>query len=107
MLSSKYLLSGHVLVQPGEGLIDSLLDSLLIAGFELLLELLLLEGVAHGEAVVLKTVLGLNLGLVGLIFFLVPYKECQLFAKKKKSSQGKRDLKFSNGENLVICVSYI
>merc|ERR1719191_1437618 len=61
------LLGKLVLVKPVQALLDRLLDLLLVAVFELILELLLLEGVAHGEAVVLQAILGLDLCLVGLV----------------------------------------
>mmetsp|Transcript_15414 Transcript_15414/g.36333 ORF Transcript_15414/g.36333 Transcript_15414/m.36333 type:complete len:248 (+) Transcript_15414:135-878(+) len=62
------LLSELVLVQPVQGLLHGALDLLLVAALELVLQLLLVQGVAHGEAVVLKAVLRLDLQLVGLVF---------------------------------------
>merc|ERR1719329_2086261 len=45
-----------------------LLDVLLVAILKLVLEFLLLQRVAHGEAVILQAVLGLDFALVGLVF---------------------------------------
>merc|ERR1719396_336801 len=61
------LLGQLILVQPIEGLLDCSFDLLLVPCLELLLELLLLQSVAHGEAVILQAILGLNLGPVGLV----------------------------------------
>mmetsp|Transcript_67140 Transcript_67140/g.190417 ORF Transcript_67140/g.190417 Transcript_67140/m.190417 type:complete len:272 (-) Transcript_67140:232-1047(-) len=61
------LLGQLVLVEPVEGVLHGLLDLLLVPTLELLLELLLVQGVAHREAVVLEAVLCLDLLLVGLV----------------------------------------
>merc|ERR1719261_2445650 len=61
------LLSKLVLVQPVQGLLHSRLDLLLVTSLELVSQLFLCEGVAHGKAVVLQTVLGLDLATVLLI----------------------------------------
>merc|ERR1712046_370711 len=62
------LLSQLILVKPIKSVLDSLLNVVLVTSLELVLELLLLQCVAHGEAVILETVLGFDFGLVGLIF---------------------------------------
>mmetsp|Transcript_6921 Transcript_6921/g.9599 ORF Transcript_6921/g.9599 Transcript_6921/m.9599 type:complete len:184 (+) Transcript_6921:89-640(+) len=62
------LLSQLVLVEPIQCLLNGLFNLVLVTSLELVLQLLFCQGVAHGEAVVLQAVLGLNLGLVRLIF---------------------------------------
>merc|ERR1719506_3219569 len=62
------LLCKLILVQPVESLLHGLLDFVLIVALELVLQLLLLQGVAHREAVVLQAILCLNLGLCLLVF---------------------------------------
>merc|ERR1719263_2349537 len=62
------LLSQLVLVQPVKGFLDCLLNLVFVICLKFVLQLLLLQSVAHGEAVVLKTILGLNLRLVGIVF---------------------------------------
>mmetsp|Transcript_49221 Transcript_49221/g.88481 ORF Transcript_49221/g.88481 Transcript_49221/m.88481 type:complete len:258 (+) Transcript_49221:138-911(+) len=62
------LLGQLVLVQPVQCLLHCRLNLLLVSALKLVLELLLVQGVAHGEAVVLQTVLGLDLLLVRFIF---------------------------------------
>merc|ERR1719253_1483900 len=61
------LLSKLVLVQPIKSFLHGLLNLVLVVAFELVLQLLFLEGVAHCKAIVLKTVFGLDLRLVLLI----------------------------------------
>merc|ERR1712048_933340 len=61
------LLGELILVEPIEGVLDGLLNLVLVITLELVLQLLLLESVAHGEAVVLKAIFGFNLCLVLLI----------------------------------------
>merc|ERR1719265_1352194 len=61
------LLGKLVLVQPVQSLLHGSLDLLLVTSLELVGKLLLCEGVAHGEAVVLETVFGLDLATVLLI----------------------------------------
>merc|ERR550525_1510458 len=61
------LLSQLVLVQPVQSLLHCRLDLLLVATLELVLELLLVQGVAHGEAIVLQAILGLDLLFVLLV----------------------------------------
>merc|ERR1711939_145919 len=69
LLCLEFILLGQlVLVQPVQSLLHGLLDLVLVITLELLLQLLLLQGVAHGEAVVLQAILGLELGPVLLIF---------------------------------------
>merc|ERR1719231_1187460 len=65
------LLRHLVLVEPVKGILHRLLDLLLVARFELVLQLLLLERVAHGEAIILQAILGLDLRLVLLVLILV------------------------------------
>merc|ERR1719223_517828 len=63
------ILLGHlVLVQPVEGLLHSLLDFVFVVTLKLVHQLLLLQGVTHGEAVVLQAVLCFNLSLCFLVF---------------------------------------
>merc|ERR1719253_1412715 len=66
------LFSKLVLVQPIQGFLNCRLDLV----FVITLELLLLQSVAHCEAVVLKTVLSLNLALV--LFILITILLCLL-----------------------------
>merc|ERR1739844_259474 len=61
------LLSQLVFVEPVERLLDCSLDLLFVPSLELLLELLLLQCVAHGEAIVLQAVFGFDLRSVGLV----------------------------------------
>ena len=61
------LLRELILVQPVQCLLHCGFDLLLVSRLELVLQLLLVEGVAHREAVVLQAVLGLDLLLVLLI----------------------------------------
>merc|ERR1719382_963231 len=63
------LLGQLIFVQPVQCLLDCSLDLLFVPCLELLLKLLLLQSVAHGEAIVLQAVLRFDLGLVGLVFF--------------------------------------
>merc|ERR1719161_3336688 len=63
-------LSKLVFVEPVKRLLNSLLDLVLVIPFKLVFELLLLKGVAHCEAVVLESVLGFNLLLVGFVLCL-------------------------------------
>jgi len=65
------LLSHLVVVQPLEGLVDGLVGGLGVGRFDLVLDVGVVEGVLHGEAVVLETVLGLDLLLDGFIISLV------------------------------------
>merc|ERR1719453_2531508 len=65
------LLSQLVLVQPVEAFLDCLLNLVFVICLKFVLQLLLLQRVAHGEAIVLKTILGFNLRLVGFIFSAV------------------------------------
>merc|ERR1719453_1032583 len=62
------LLSQLVLVEPVQGFLDCLLNLVFVICLKFILQLLLLQSVAHGETVVLKTILGFNFLLVGLIF---------------------------------------
>merc|ERR1712028_162398 len=62
------LLCKLIFVEPVKGILDSLLDGVLVTALELFLQLLLLQSVAHGETVVFQTVFRLNLALVLLIF---------------------------------------
>merc|ERR1719387_1131608 len=64
------LLCKLVLVKPIKCLLHGLLDLVLVITLKFVLELLLLECVAHGEAVVLKAILGLNLCLIRFVFRL-------------------------------------
>merc|ERR1712137_212227 len=61
------LLSQLVLVKPIEGLLDCLLNLLLVIALKLILKLFLRKRIAQAEAVVLKTILGLDLELGRLI----------------------------------------
>eukprot|EP00438_Fugacium_kawagutii_P036330 Skav220742 [mRNA] locus=scaffold2753:402066:402800:+ [translate_table: standard] len=61
------LLSKLILVQPVQCLLHCGFDLLLVTRLELVLQLLLIQGVAHSEAVVLQAVLGFDLLLVLLI----------------------------------------
>merc|ERR1740121_3021970 len=61
------LLCELVLVEPIQGLLHHRLDLLLVSVLELFLQLLLLERVSHGEAVVLQAILGLDLRAVRLV----------------------------------------
>merc|ERR1719253_128449 len=56
-----------VLVQPVKGILHRLLDLLLVTIFEFLFELLLVQRVTHGEAVVLQAILRLDFRPVHLI----------------------------------------
>eukprot|EP00438_Fugacium_kawagutii_P026006 Skav207367 [mRNA] locus=scaffold3618:26202:26651:+ [translate_table: standard] len=68
LLGLKLILLGKlILVQPVQRLLHSRLDLLLVARLKLVLQLFLIEGVAHSEAVFLQAVLGLDLLLVLLI----------------------------------------
>merc|ERR1712113_1261682 len=70
LLPLELLLLGQlILVQPVEGLLDCSFDLLFVPILELLLELLLLQSVAHGETIILQAILRLNLGPVGLVLF--------------------------------------
>merc|ERR1719221_1696118 len=55
------LLRQLVLVEPVQAILHGLLDLLLVAILELILELLLVQGVAHREAIILKAILCLDL----------------------------------------------
>mmetsp|Transcript_42979 Transcript_42979/g.124244 ORF Transcript_42979/g.124244 Transcript_42979/m.124244 type:complete len:284 (+) Transcript_42979:50-901(+) len=61
------LLCQLVLVQPVKRILNSLLNFFLVVALKLLPELLLIEGVAHGETIILQTILGFNLLLIVLI----------------------------------------
>merc|ERR1740117_2345377 len=61
------LLSHRVLVEPVECFLNCLLNLVLVVAFELLFEFLLLERVAHGEAVVFQAILGLDLAFAQLV----------------------------------------
>merc|ERR1711884_70920 len=68
LLAFKFILLGKlVLVEPIQGLLDSILNLLLVSILKLFLELPLLERVAHREAIVLQPVLGFDLCPVGLV----------------------------------------
>merc|ERR1719162_1042435 len=60
------LLSHLVLVEPVECFLNCFLNLVLVVALKLLFELLLLESVAHGEAIVFQTILGLNLAFAQL-----------------------------------------
>merc|ERR1719198_1320440 len=64
------LLRELVLIEPVKAVLHGLLDLLLVAILELFLELLLIQCVAHREAVVLEAILRLDLHLVGLVLAL-------------------------------------
>merc|ERR1712038_1079707 len=57
-----------ILVKPIKCILDRLLNFVLIITLKLVLQLLFLQGVSHGEAIILETVLCLNFRLVCLIF---------------------------------------
>merc|ERR1719419_1630540 len=61
------LLSQLVFVEPVKGVLHRLFNLFLVPALELVLELLLVEGVAHCETVILQAVLGLNLCLIRFI----------------------------------------
>merc|ERR1719152_358118 len=65
------LLRQLVLVQPIQSFLHSLFDLVLVISLELVFQLLFLQGVAHCEAIVLQSILCLNLRLVLLIFLAV------------------------------------
>merc|ERR1712113_367127 len=68
LLPLKLVLLGQlILVQPIECLLDCGLDLLFVPCLELLLEFLLLQSVAHGEAIVLQAILSFDLGPIGLV----------------------------------------
>merc|ERR1712194_103207 len=60
-------LSKLILVQPIQGLLHGFLNLLFIITLKLILELLLRQSVAHGKAVILQAVLGLDFRFVLLI----------------------------------------
>merc|ERR1719419_482816 len=60
-------LSQLVFVKPVKGLLHRLFNLFLVPALELVLELLLVEGVAHREAIILQAILGLNLRLIRFI----------------------------------------
>merc|ERR1712023_347445 len=69
LLCFKLVLFGKlILVKPIESLLNSLLDLVLVVTLKLVLELLLLEGVAHGEAIIFQTILCLDFDLLSFIF---------------------------------------
>merc|ERR1719382_1119883 len=61
------LLGQLIFVQPVQCLLDCSLDLLFVPCLELLLELLLLQSVAHSEAIILQAILRFDLGPVGLV----------------------------------------
>merc|ERR1719401_635400 len=68
LLGLEFVLLGQlVLVEPVQRVLHGLFDLLLVATLEFVPELLLIQGVPHGEAVVLEAALGLDLHLVGLV----------------------------------------
>merc|ERR1712032_119439 len=70
-------LSQLVLVKPVKSVLHCLFDFFLVTALELVLQFFLLQGVAHGEAVILEAVLCLDFRFVGLIlcleFFCLPH----------------------------------
>merc|ERR1719375_2282723 len=69
LLGLKLVLLGElILIKPVKGFLHSLLNLVLVVALELVFEFLLLEGVAHGEAVVFQTVLGLDLDFLCFVF---------------------------------------
>merc|ERR1719263_2719349 len=62
------LLSQLVLVKPVKAFLDCLLNLVFVICLKFVLQLLLLQRVAHGEAIVFETVLGFNFRLVGFVF---------------------------------------
>merc|ERR1719231_1950680 len=72
LLVLKLLLLGHLVgVQPGQGLVDGLLGGGLVLRGDLVLDLVVVEGVLHGVGVVLQAVLGLDALLELLILLSV------------------------------------
>merc|ERR1719375_324289 len=68
LLGLKLILLGElILIQPVKGFLNSLLNLVLVIALKLVLKLLLLEGVAHGEAIVFQAVLGLDLDFLCLV----------------------------------------
>merc|ERR1719386_581606 len=62
LLGLELILFGElVLIKPIKSLLHSLLNLVLVVAFKLVFELFLLEGIPHGEAIVFKTVLRLDL----------------------------------------------
>merc|ERR1719350_177223 len=61
------LLSQLVLVQPVESFSHSRFNLFLVTTLKFVFEFLFLQSIPHGEAIVLETILGFNLALVGLI----------------------------------------
>merc|ERR1712066_671906 len=68
LLGFKFLLLCQlVLVQPIQRILHSRFNLVLVACLEFVLELLLLQSVTHGEAIVLETILGFDFGLVRFV----------------------------------------
>merc|ERR1712216_1094580 len=65
------LLGQLVLVQPIQSLLNGLLNLVFVITLEFVLQFLLLQSVAHCEAVILQTVFGFNFGFVLFILFTV------------------------------------
>merc|ERR1719379_2880487 len=71
LLCLKFVLLGKlILIEPIKGFLDCFFNLVLIVALKLIFQLLLLQRVPHREAIVLKTVLCLNLALVRLVLSL-------------------------------------